>query len=659
MEKKDKGAVMRSIMVVVVIAGVGLLSGCTSPTDNTSSNASVSYPVLSATDGSLLEDAYSEYQSFRQSMSSEDARVQLLDSLNNHSEGIGSAVLGVDGYTIFVTYSDGDFVAVNTYEDDEEPSGSTGLNVLPSDEVPSGGPSQGLEAIRFDAYPSDLRSSSHRYLVNTPSEYNIIMVGPQQKTTCESKKVLVLGPCYWQFPRQPTDECIALFRQYGWPEEDIAVKLVTLSPAQENTDCLKLTPDDYFNLQDFGIILFPGHGAVGALNNFEETNVYMQFCYLNNASFVNNPVLKEWERDKKLLVSDRYRTKINGVPQFVYMTMIRADLLRQKISRTLPSSYLCFATCYGEYLGKVFLDKGGKVFVGWNNRVRAEYADENMRSMLQIMLENRSSVLRAYENPAIVKAYSELDPWHPVRGLLPAAEDEGLPKPTLVYNVQFHILPDPVKDSIAGLFYLPSWMNLRVTGIPAGTSSLQVSVYDSRGVLLVTGEQAVDAGRTELGLEYVGDSCFPPAENITIVVQPFDMNQKEISSRQTTLMLNPGTNEVSIALGLDLWTLSGSADDPQAPIDSVSESARLNGESLQEVNNYYPWFRAVPGDSLRIFYMTNLIYGQCYHMGPIWLHCPNKNFKVKLTDGFDFGCYYGEVENGIILYDETFTIPEP
>jgi hypothetical protein len=662
MIKKDAKAILKNIMIVVVMINVGLLSGCTSPTDNTQSNTTVSYPVLSITDGSILEAAYNEYVTFKQTMSFKEARIQLLDTLNNHTEGVDTAELGVDGYTIFVTYTDGDFAAVDTFEYTEEPSGQTEFSVLEPNWLSSPHSSHESEAARFDSYPPEIGSSSSNGYpwVNTRSEYNIIVVGPQEKTTCESKKVLVLGPCYWEFPKEPTDECIALFKQYGWSEEDIIVKLVTMSPYENNTDCLKLVPNDYFNLDDYGIILFPGHGTISAKDNFEETNVYMQFCYLNNASFVNTPILNEWKTEKKLLVFDRYRTKIDGVPQFVYMTGIRADLLRQKITGTLPSSYLCFATCYGEYLGKVFLDRGGKVFLSWNKSVRAVYADANMKNMLQVMLQNQSSVYTAYEDPAIVKAYSNLDPWHPMRGMQPPVIDGDLPKPSLVYDVQFHILPDPQKDSIARLFYLPAWMNLDITGIPAGTSYLRVSVYDSRNMSLVTSEQSVGAAQSTLEMKYVGNSCFPPTEELTIDVQAFDMNSDELSSRQTTKTLNAAENTINIVLGINAWALSGSAEDPKAPIDSVHEAVRLNGEPVFEFYGYYPAFRAEPGDSLRIFYMTDLYYGYCNHMGPIWLHCLNNGYKVQITEYQDLGCYDGNTTQvGIILYDQTFIIPKP
>jgi hypothetical protein len=661
MRKKDARAVVKNIVIVVVMINVGLLSGCTSPTNNTPSDAMVSYPVLSSTDGSILKTAYYDYQTFKQTMSFQEARIQLLDTLNNHTEGVNAAELGVDGYTIFVTYTDGDFAAVDTFEYTEEPSGQTEFSVLEPNWLSSPHSSHELEATRFDSYPPEIGSSSSNGYpwVNTRSEYNIIVVGPQEKTTCESKKVLVLGPCYWEFPKESTDECIALFQQYGWPDEDIIVKLVTMSPYENNTDCLKLVPDDFFNLADYGIILFPGHGTISAKKDFEAANVYMQFCFFNNASFANTPILEEWKTDKKLIVFDWYKTKIDGVPQFVYMTAIRADLLGQMIKGSLPSSYLCFATCFGEYLGKVFLDRGGKVFLSWNKSVRAVYADANMKNMLQVMLQNESSVYTAYEDPAIVKAYSELDPWHPMRGMQPPMLDGDLPKPSLVYDVQFHILPDPQKESIARLFYLPTWMNLDITGIPAGTSSLRVSVYDSRNMLLITGEQSVGAAQSTLEMKYVGNSCFPPTEELTIDVQAFDGSGDELTSRQTAMTLNAGENTINIAFGIDSWTLSGSAEDPKAPIDSVQEAVRLNGEPVFEFDDYYPLFPAEPGDSLRIFYMTDLIYGHCYHMGPIWLHCPNKNFTVELTSGEDFGCYYGDLENGIIIYDQTFIIPKP
>jgi hypothetical protein len=71
MGKKDTRAILKSIVIVFVTISAGWLSGCTSPTNHSPNNSMMSYLVLSDIDGSILENAYIDYQTFKQSMSYE------------------------------------------------------------------------------------------------------------------------------------------------------------------------------------------------------------------------------------------------------------------------------------------------------------------------------------------------------------------------------------------------------------------------------------------------------------------------------------------------------------------------------------------------------------------------------------------------------------
>ncbi|MBU1940234.1 MAG: hypothetical protein KKC68_00515 [Candidatus Thermoplasmatota archaeon] len=77
-----------------------------------------SYPVMSRGDFEILDTAYVDFEDLKQTMSAVDARQQLLFSLNE-TAGVVKTELGVDGYTIFITYADGGFAAVDTFDLDE------------------------------------------------------------------------------------------------------------------------------------------------------------------------------------------------------------------------------------------------------------------------------------------------------------------------------------------------------------------------------------------------------------------------------------------------------------------------------------------------------------------------------------------------------------
>jgi hypothetical protein len=68
MEKRHKGYTKKYRHFFVTI-GAGWLSGYTSPTKHSPNNSMTSYPVLSDIDRSILENAYIDYQTFKQSMS--------------------------------------------------------------------------------------------------------------------------------------------------------------------------------------------------------------------------------------------------------------------------------------------------------------------------------------------------------------------------------------------------------------------------------------------------------------------------------------------------------------------------------------------------------------------------------------------------------------
>ncbi len=52
-----------------------------------------------------------------------------------------------------------------------------------------------------------------------------------------------------------------------------------------------IIPEDYFNLEDYGIILFDGHGSDD--KNHDEDNLYLQFCFVSNKTLQENATLKK------------------------------------------------------------------------------------------------------------------------------------------------------------------------------------------------------------------------------------------------------------------------------------------------------------------------------------------------------------------------------
>ena len=124
MNLKKKHSMITGVVLVLIMIGAELFMGCTTNKQNSNGNQNVpvSYPVFSAVDSDILNTAYEDYDVLRNSMNASDARVALLDTLNNETVGVKEADLGLDGSTIFVTFSDGDFAMVDTFELDEIPT---------------------------------------------------------------------------------------------------------------------------------------------------------------------------------------------------------------------------------------------------------------------------------------------------------------------------------------------------------------------------------------------------------------------------------------------------------------------------------------------------------------------------------------------------------
>lgn len=608
------------VIFLVSIFSIAVLVGFNESNKSNDNNATGYYAVLSTTDKNILDSAYDEYEALKQTFSIGEAREQLIEKLNNETDGVEIVELGLDGYTIFLTFSDGDFAAVDTYEPDEEYSSTSGYSNLFS--------SLNNEQISQSSYDrSPLKHENHVDIsFSTYAEVNT-------KIIPGSKKVLILGPAYYDFNTEPFEQSIQYFKDHGWTDDDIVMKVVDKRNSFD-VNYGNLKPEDFFDLEDYGIILYTGHGGVKIYNNYEEDNIYLQFCFITNDTYNTYPDFKTWKDEKKLLISkcDEQREGDEWVDW--YTTSIRADVLREKLN-TLPSSYMHLSACYGAHFNKVFLDHGAKMFLGWTWKADGDIADGNMLNLNRLLLENTYNLYNAYMDDNIVRSQEFFDNY-------------------------FNIYSDGDIETNAKNFYFPAWVDLTIIGIPGGISTIETSLYDSSNTLITKVQNDVGIGTTQIVVDELAEILLAPTENVRVEVSAYDGSNTEVASGQTTTTLDAGKNSMNIALGNYAWALSGSAEDPRAPIDSTNEVARLNEEPVFEFEGCYPSFGAVPGDSLRIFYITTRYYGYCDHMGPIWLHCLNNGYTIQLTEYLDLGCYYDETPQvGVILYDQTFTIPEP
>jgi hypothetical protein len=508
--KKHELSIMKVLLFSLMMVGVGLLSGCTS-----SPPAVETGPLLSSMDETILNTASNNYHVLLQTASAPQARAQIVEQLNTQYPGeVESAELGFDNYTIFVQYSDGGFAFVDTYDPNESymQSPGTGYSAMSGS---SGDNTKRSYSISFDG-------------PHASSSPQVSFEGSSGRTTPLSKKVLVLAPCYYEFrsTQKYWNIAINMLRDHGWTSENMDVKLVE-EDAFGDISFGRITPEDYYNWGQYGIVLFSGHGL--AWRNHEENNLFIQFCFFNNRTIRENPALMEqlrqWERENKMIFgSQEYNSYDPVTDSHWFPSAIRLDLLRELYVGSLPYSFVYFATCWGGWFHRFYRDKGAAIVEGYDWSIGADVADANMGAMIARLIENGSSVYQAFLDDAVIKR----------------TYFNG-------HYVNLKVYPDPMDDSLASRYYFPAWFkSINVTGIPSSAVSMNVTLTSGAGALMKAKNYPVDASK--MSLTDLGDVLFIAKGTPTIQVIAFDSSGLEVASKNVTGVVRAGANTARLPL---------------------------------------------------------------------------------------------------------------
>jgi hypothetical protein len=288
-----------------------------------------------------------------------------------------------------------------------------------------------------------------------------------------------------------------------------------------------------------------------------------------------------------------------------------------------------------------------------------------MLSMVQNMLEHDLCVYDAYANHSVVKSYNMKDPDSPIRGLITKPTPT---EPAYPLEVNFDIFPNPHNDSVSFSYYFPAWVNIHAKAIPAGTSSLRVTISDNTSKILSQGDIPVGLGQTESEIHDVGGLCFPSTEKYTIEVKALSATGGILSASNLSATLQSGENVFHVSLVKSYWYLSGGetpttninvtgGDGMTTMIVSVNGIRAWNAYEGSSSPSLYYTFDANAGDPLNLQVVAFPDKGECYSFGPLWLHNWYTGEKFKLTDGVDMGCWDGAEDSVVILYETNYTIP--
>jgi hypothetical protein len=485
-------------LFVLVIISSGVFTGCGKKT--------VLPPVFSVIDEQILKSAAARYKASRASLSPEAARGLLVNNLNSQ-DGVAKATLGIDKYTIFIDYKDGDSAAVITRESEEEQTPETSYS-----------PNTGLSnRLHVGASPISLVSN---FLDSVKNSFTVAAAptGPGIPITARSKKVLILSPISdLKAPRA----CQEFFLQMGWNPADITFKMSTgysdnTIPAEDkglaitgqgpvygiNPGALLVKPEDFFNLGEYGVIIINAHGAYSS--NFDADNSWLQCGQITKEALASNNGKNDyarWKRDGKLMIAFCSQTAMSDD---AYQVILRGNLLREKMS-TLASPYVEMATCFGYGFNSIFIDKGAQRFLSWDNTVFNEQADPNQVKMIEHMVGGKS-VEEAYQADNIMIRYTRatgmFGTTYDDKGLLivpgtPNISDEPI-TPVVNYSLRSY--------APATSFYLPAWIKVKITGskqlagIKEGVTTLGVEAHNESSGGSAGGGLVLTYGQTEAEL---------------------------------------------------------------------------------------------------------------------------------------------------------------
>jgi len=622
----------------------GLFTGCTNNDGNFSDNT----PIISDNDLAVLRSAYNEYDMLRQSTSAKNARQQLIQKINTEYEGVENAHLGIDNYSIFIKYSAGGGAIVDTYESEESTNGTSGAGFMAA-----GGNSYddylSKNTLCFGGVSEQPMESGYTSGVGETFEstHQLSFDAIQEKITPNKKKMLILSPSYYDsnFPTKPWNDTIDWFKAYGWTDDDIVIKVVDRDPATGVVRGGNILPEDYFSLDEYGIILFAGHGS--ADKNFNEDNLYLQFCFFSNKTLQENSAIKqeltELYHENKIFFADEEKGFDGATPVYWLQTFIRADLLRENIDTTLPGSYIYLNTCYGGYFNRIFLDKGAKIFLGYEQEVHYSVSYGNMLAMNTLLLEKGYSVHTAFLDD-MIKSTSIYDP----------------------DPVYLHVYPNPNSDPTADNFYFPAWFDkITINGIPDEAYYIGVTLISGAGKISASKSYSVYSSNT-LTIEDLADVFFIPGGTPTIQVKALDSSGKELASEMSTIEVSAGANLADITLTGHAWRLTGE-NFGEVIFMSIgcSLDIYINNKliiTLQSNDVMYlgPKLYAEPGDTLRLVCHCDWNmswYHYHLYLHELWLHQYDQKSKIQLTDYLGFGYNDDTIPNLAIPFDQTFTFP--
>lgn len=411
-------------LVIVLILSLNLFIGCVDNNESTQDNdvdagkqytINTNYPrdrLGLNEDGELaFSSAIKTYGEFRDNMSAEDARIALVNELNDGFKNIKEASLSDDGYTIGIVFDDDTaalLVTYNGYFDNN--TDVTTSSQFKKDE---------------DTYP-DLVFSSKMLEKSDEPDLPVTGVKAERSDGCECVDLIVpqnRKVYYFQADRRSDGRAsnsayntnFDYFEQYGWTKNDFIRKY-----REEDMD-YGLTPDDLLNLSGFGIVIYTGlSGYCDSYPGAIPGHHYIQCCAgfrLSDSEYVieSHPWAKALgeERYKQYITwRDQGRLIYTGFEKWdgswIYEFSMDIELFEDE-GKIDPGTMVFFSASNSWRLKDAFIDNGAGCFIGWDGNANIYDGLTPLEDMLYTMIKSDTPqhISYAYSQLASVLKKSE------------------------------------------------------------------------------------------------------------------------------------------------------------------------------------------------------------------------------------------------------------
>ena len=503
-------------------------------------------PLFSDEDVQTLRSAKEVYDQALTTLTEEEARTATVTQLNDGFPNVTQASLSEDGYSIFVDFADGTQGVVYTLDQDAMLEGLDQLELTLPDGSLQSMAGKWTEVSRRALAPGVIAAKTGGG-VETPS----------------SKRVRILGTCETVVTDWICSRAYNTLTAAGWKANEIDIT------QRRAAGDKAVTPDDFFNLGDYGVIVLIGHGGYCSTAFNPNRYFYLQCCdNVNMSSIVGEArwaQYKEWEREHKLLLCTLKNPERTGDSEHI---LVRSDLLEEQMNK-LPGSHVHIVSCRSWSAKHAFIAKGCGDFLGWSDKEAWVDGCGSVVALLWKMVQNRSPTDEAAHN------------WL-LSGGMGVSAFEGCDSTLMLYTG-------------ANEFYFPAWADVTVddSGAPTETDQIVVELSYTAATLAGDVTSAIVTGGA-----VTFDDILPSEAELRVIAQ--DAGGATLASGQETVDLHAGLNEV------DLEFCSAVAEVTAQYPPTTAEIAS-DAEHLDPTVDWTESFSFAPGDT---YTLENVLPGR-------------------------------------------------